>query len=153
MYIPRSAVHPSLRIRRQGDAHEITKKRPVHGNDASHQREITIPISAEEFADFTKLKGRRVEKRRYYYKEKGVEYEIDVFRGDLKGLVLVDVEFKSRKEQKAFTAPGWLLADVTHEGFLAGGMVCGKKYKDLAKRLGALGYIPMNSGLRNSLGI
>ena len=139
IYIPTTLEHPTLRIRRSGNTHEITKKAPI-ADDSSHQLETTIPLSADEFADLEMLPGKRISKTRYYYEEKDVEYQVDVFREGLEGLVLVDIEFKSHAEKSAFRPPTWLLVEVTQEKFIAGGMLCGKKYGDIEKQLEAFGY-------------
>jgi CYTH domain-containing protein len=140
IYIPSSADHPSLRIRKSGNKLEITKKEPVHGTDSSHQLEQTIPLTPAEYADLATLPGKRAAKNRYLYKEGGFEYEVDVFQGDLLGLVVIDVEFKSNEEKARFAKPDWCLAEVTQEKFIAGGVVCGKKYADLEKDLARYGY-------------
>ena len=140
IYIPAAAEHPILRIRKSGSKHEMTKKQPVSEGDASHQIETTIPLTAEEFADLERLPGRRIYKARYAYTENGVEYEIDVFQQSLRGLVLVDVEFASAEEKAAFKAPDWILADITQEKFIAGGMLCGKSYADIEEKLKTFGY-------------
>lgn len=140
IYIPEKAEHPVLRIRKAGDKCEITKKEPIKDGDASHQLETTIPLTDNEFKDLNNLVGKRVEKTRYYYKEGNISYEIDVFGGDLTGLVLVDIEFSSIEEKAAFQKPSWCLVEVTQESFLAGGMICGKKYDDIVDRLDQFGY-------------
>jgi len=143
IYIPASAEHATLRIRKHGDTHEITKKEPASGTDSSHQIENTIPLTAEEFGDLETLSGKRVRKIRYYYNENGQDYEIDVFRDGLEGLVLVDVEFTSNEEKAKFTAPNWFGADVTQEKFVAGGMLCGKNYEDIQEHLDRFNYSPI----------
>lgn len=135
IYIPESAQHAVLRIRKNGDSFEITKKQPVSGTDSSHQTENTIPLSREEFNDLHSVPGKRLRKIRYCYTEDTVAYEIDVFQDDLRGLVLVDIEFDSNKSKAEFTAPSWLLIDVTQDAFTAGGVLCGKKYTDLEPEL------------------
>lgn len=140
IYVPQSSAHPSLRIRQRGGAYEITKKQPVVEGDASRQLETTIALTLEEFADLSKVEGKRVEKTRYYYIEEGFEYEIDVFEGALEGLVLVDIEFTSIESKDAFTMPPWCLAEVTQEHFIAGGMLCGKSYTDIEESLSAFSY-------------
>lgn len=140
IYVPGSDAHPGLRIRRSGEKHEITKKRPIKEGDSSHMLETTIPLTQEEFADLALVPGKRVEKDRYIYKEGGHAYEIDVFRGALSGLVLVDIEFETLGEKSKFTKPLWCLADVTQEKFVAGGMICGKKYADIEGDLARFGY-------------
>lgn len=140
IYIPASAEHPDLRIRKVGEKCEMTKKRPIKDGDASHQMENTIPLTKEEHEELSQIKGKRTRKTRYYYEEDGVRYEIDVFRDDLAGLVLVDIEFESLEKKAAFRPPAWCLAEVTQEKFLAGGMVCGKQYADLESQLNRFNY-------------
>lgn len=117
----------------------MTKKEPT-GPDHSVQLEQTIPLTAEEFAELEQIPGKRVEKTRFVLDEGGVQYEIDVFRGDLRGLVLVDVEFPSTEARDAFQPPDWVLAEVTQEDFIAGGMLCGKAYTDIAQKLSQFQY-------------
>ena len=140
IYIPAASEHPTLRIRRSGTKHEMTKKEPVSAGDSSHQRETTVPLTVEEFSDLTVVPGKRVSKIRYFYLENGVDYEVDVFQGELEGLVLIDVEFKSTGDKAKFKAPEWILIEVTQEKFIAGGMLCGKKYSDIEDRLKLFGY-------------
>lgn len=140
MYIPVSAVHPTLRIRRAGERCEMTKKQPLRAGDASHQLETTVPLTAEEYAAFEYLNAKRVAKTRYYYLYGGVTYEFDVFCDALAGLVLIDVEFDTLEEKKNFVAPDFCLAEVTQEGFTAGGMLAGKSYEDITSDLARFGY-------------
>ncbi len=140
IYIPKTSHHPTLRIRRAGNKCEITKKQPIVKSDASHQLETTIPLTREEFADLAKIPGKRIVKVRFFLKEKGIYYQIDVFQEKLKGLVLVDIEFNSLIKKEKFIPPKWLLANVTQEEFIAGGMLCGKSYGDIEEKLKALGY-------------
>ncbi len=141
IYLPAASQHAQLRVRMRGDKYEITKKQPAHGSDASHQIENTIPLTAEEFAELTILPGKRVRKIRYYYTEESVDYEIDVFQDDLAGLILVDVEFSSAEEKAKFIPPTWVLADVTQEKFIAGGMLCGKTYEAIKNNLDKYAYV------------
>jgi CYTH domain-containing protein len=143
IYLPALVDHPTLRIRKLGDRYEMTKKQPVSETDSSHQTENTIPLTREEFADLTVVAGKRLRKIRYYHEEGGVMYEIDVFQDSLKGLVLVDVEFTSNEEKSAFAPPAWVLAEVTQEKFLAGGMLCGKSYGNIEHDLARYGYVPV----------
>lgn len=140
IYLPASSTHATLRVRRRGDVYEITKKDLVSGTDSSHQIENTIPLTKDEFDELATLKGKRVRKIRYYHEEAGMQYEIDVFQDDLRGLVLVDVEFDSNEEKAKFIPPTWVLADVTQEKFVAGGVLCGKSYADLESDLNHYKY-------------
>lgn len=140
IYLPSSAAHPTLRVRKIGDKIEITKKEPVAVDDRTILEENTIPLREDEYEELSQLPGKRVQKTRYYYTENGRVYEIGVFEGDLKGLVLVDVEFKSVEEMRNFTPPAWILVEIQETNFLAGGVLCGKKYSDIGSKLAEYGY-------------
>jgi CYTH domain-containing protein len=144
VYIPASAEHAILRIRKRGEKYEITKKVPAHGTDSSHQIETTIPLTKAEFDELATLNGKRVRKIRHYYQKNEIMYEIDVFQDVLAGLVLVDVEFKSNAEKNAFIVPDWFGVDVTQEKFVAGGVLCGKSYEDISDELSKYGYQKIN---------
>ena len=144
IYVPASAEHPILRIRKNGEAYEITKKTPVSGTDSSEQIEQTIPLSAQEFASLSTTSGKRVQKQRYYYEYKGRTAEIDVFDGELKGLIIVDVEFENSEDKNNFTIPDFCLADVTQEKAFAGGVLCGKRYADIEQYLKQYHYVPLS---------
>jgi len=144
VYYPAEEPHPRLRIRQRGDAYEITKKVMAQGNDSSHQVEHTIELDEHEFQALTKAPGKRVAKRRYLYEYQGHTAEVDIFEGELAGLVEVDFEFDDRDEQLAFQMPDFCLAEVTQEAFAAGGKLAGKRYADIQADLDRYGYQPLH---------
>ncbi|MFP4424430.1 MAG: CYTH domain-containing protein [Candidatus Woesearchaeota archaeon] len=133
--------HPVLRLRKS-DKYQLTKKTSIDG-DASIQEEQTINLSPEEYLALSDIKGKKLRKIRYRYHYKGHVAEIDVFKDALEGLALVDFEFATEEEKSAFEIPDFCLADVTHEDFIAGGMLCGKTYADIEKELSCFGYRPL----------
>ncbi len=143
VYYPADRDHASLRIRQRGDHYEITKKVMAHGTDSSHMLEHTIELDEEEYKGLTQNPGKHVAKRRYLYQFEGHTAEVDVFEGDLAGLVEVDFEFTDRDEQLAFQMPDFCLADVTQEAFAAGGKLAGKRYADIQSDLEKYGYKPL----------
>ena len=140
IYIPKSSEHPKLRIRKNGNKFEATKKKPVSDGDASRLEEQTIILTEDEFDAFKKLDGKRVCKLRYYYDYNGRTAEIGIFQDSLKGLVVIDFEFANIEEKDNFKMPDFCLADVTQEVFLAGGMICGKKYENIENDLKRFNY-------------
>jgi len=139
IYIPQSAEHPVLRVRKNGGKFEMTKKEPIDG-DTSRQEEQTIILTEAEFIALTQVAGKKVRKIRYQYGYNGRVAEIDVFQDDLAGLILVDVEFPTVEEKDSFAMPDFCLADVTSSKFLAGGTLCGKRYEEIEERLRGFGY-------------
>ena len=72
-----------------------------------------------EIANFDALwpltEGRRVLKTRYFIPLDGETVELDVYEGDLDGLVTAEVEFPDEASARAFVAPEWLGRDVTDD--------------------------------------
>ena len=93
IYIPDTPGHAHLRLRRQDDHCEITKKTPIKDGDASAQVEQTIGLSEDEFEALAIASQKRVAKDRYKMQIDGSKAELDVFTGKLAGLVLIDFEF------------------------------------------------------------
>lgn len=144
IYIPATAEHPVTRIRKNGDHYEMTKKQPTHGDDASRQKEQTIILLEEEYRELCQIDGKRIRKIRYNYALKDHTAEFDVFQDALAGLVLVDIEFRTRDAQQQFTVPDFCLAEVTHATFLAGGMLCGKSFSDIESELKQFNYTKLS---------
>ncbi len=141
VYIPDTdGVHPQLRLRQKGDKYEITKKVPLKEGDASAHTELTIPLKEDEFLALEKSSSKIVEKDRYVIDIDGHPAEIDVFVGDLDGLVLIDFEFNDEAAKNNFTPPSVCLVDVTQEKFIAGGLLAGKSYSDIQADLDEYNY-------------
>ncbi|OGZ74761.1 MAG: hypothetical protein A2998_01685 [Candidatus Staskawiczbacteria bacterium RIFCSPLOWO2_01_FULL_37_25b] len=140
VYFPHSAEHPILRLRKRGDAFEITKKSPIKGNDSSEQSEYTIILSEEEFKEFSKLEGKKLRKIRHYYPFGGRIAEIDIYLDKLQGFCAADFEFETKEEKDAFLMPEFCLCDVTQEKTFAAGLLAGKDYKDIELFLEKLNY-------------
>lgn len=132
--------HAHLRLRQKGENLEITKKVLVNANDTSTQIEATIQLDSDEFEALSIVSQKRVVKDRYFVTIGGFPAEVDVFREKLEGLVLIDFEFSSEDERAEFVKPDVCLADVTQEEFLAGGLISGKSYGDIADKLDSFGY-------------
>jgi CYTH domain-containing protein len=140
IYFPKEEAHPHLRLRQKEGRFEITKKNRINPNDASSLVEETISLTQSEFDAISMAEGKRVRKIRHYLEHNGKLLEVDIFQDDLAGLVLIDVEFDTEEEKNCFQMPDFCLMEVTQEDFLAGGMLCGKRYQDIEDNLIKLGY-------------
>ncbi len=139
VYIPALLENPTIRLRKKDDAFELTKKVQLNSNDASTHQEYSVPITKEEF-EALRVGAKFVEKTRYYFKYGGFDCELDLFEGNLIGLVLVDFEFKDQFEYNSFEMPEFCLADVTQEDFISGKSLAGKNYSEIEKDLEKFGY-------------
>lgn len=146
VYIPDTPEQSHLRLRQKGEKYEITKKTPLSEGDASKQIEQTIPLTKEEFTTLVGCSKKRVAKDRYDININGKPGEVDVFVEDLAGLVLIDFEFDTVEEKANFRMPDIALADVTQEDFIAGDLLAGKKYDEIASKLNNFNYKRINPG-------
>jgi adenylate cyclase len=99
-----------VRVRRKGDALVLTAKQ---GSGLSRQ-EAEVELDQGSFDELWPLtEGRRLKKRRHIVPHGDLEIEVDVYAGDLEGLVVAEVEFPSEEDADGFDPPGWLGEDVT----------------------------------------
>ncbi len=101
-----------LRVRDRDGKRLVTIK---HGSGLV-RGEVETEISPALFDALWELTaGRRVEKTRHLVPLGALVAELDVFAGDLAGLVMVEVEFASADDALAFAPPAWFGPDVTDD--------------------------------------
>jgi adenylate cyclase len=102
-----------VRIRQIGEDTVLTVKRG--GGRTRVEEEVAISPGA--FARLWPLtEGRRVEKVRHLLPAgDALVLELDVYEGDLAGLVVAEVEFATEAAADAWVAPPWLGAEVTDD--------------------------------------
>jgi adenylate cyclase len=112
-YLAVEADGTEVRLRRREGSAWLT----VKSAGGRVRVEEEIEIDAERFERLWPLtEGRRIEKRRYEIPAgEGLVIELDVYAGDLDGLVTAEVEFASEEAAEAFAAPAWLGSDVTDD--------------------------------------
>jgi hypothetical protein len=91
----------------------------------------TLYLSEGEYAAFAGLPGARLAKRRY-----GLGgFSIDVFEGELAGLVLAEIEADDAAALAAIRPPAWAVDEVTEDPFFTGGSLCRISARELQARL------------------
>ena len=110
------AIEPGgveVRVRRRAGKAVLTAKAGTGRTRAEEE----VAIDAGAFERLWPLtEGRRVEKVRHLIPaENGLTIELDVYGGDLAGLVVAEVEFPDEAAADAFVAPAWMGADVTDD--------------------------------------
>jgi adenylate cyclase len=76
-----------------------------------YEYEIPLEDGIEILNEFTK---HGTEKTRYRIPFEGRTWEVDVFAGDNKGLIVAELELKSENEE--FGKPDWVTTEVTNDG-------------------------------------
>ena len=117
-YVAICADGSETRVRSFDDERfELTIKSP--GTIA--RGEQTMKISQDMFEGlWEQTAGQRVEKRRYYIPHGDVTIELDIYEGDLDGLMTAEVEFAGREtegmvRQATFTPPEWFGDDISED--------------------------------------
>jgi adenylate cyclase len=101
-----------VRVRDASGRHTLT----VKSQGSLVRREHEISLVRKQFDRlWPATEGRRIEKWRYAVPLGAVEASVDVYAGDLDGLVTVEVEFPSEQDAREFQAPGWFAAEVTED--------------------------------------
>ena len=93
----------------------ITVKIPQVSSNGLIRQELEKEISKEDYELFLhQQKGTQIKKRRYKVPvENGLTYELDIYDGELKGLMVVEVEFPTEEMADSFVAPDWFGEEVT----------------------------------------
>ena len=108
----RDNVKSSVRVRIEGDKANINIK-SMTLSISRQEYEYSIPLDdATKMLDELCLKP-LIEKNRHLVYRDGNKWEIDVFEGDNKGLVIAEIELDY--EQAEFVKPDWLGAEVSEQ--------------------------------------
>jgi adenylate cyclase len=99
-----------IRVRRKGEKYYETVKSGM----GLKRGEVEIVLGEEGFEALWPLtEEMRIEKTRYEIPYGGHVIELDVYSGALGGLVVAEIEFKSKEESRQFTPPEWLGREIT----------------------------------------
>lgn len=98
------------RIRQKGNKYFQT----IKIGSGKIRTESETEITKEQFDSLWKLtKGKRIEKTRYNIPYKNTIIELDIYHGDLNGLLTAEIEFSNEDNSNNFTPPEWLSEEIT----------------------------------------
>ncbi|HEY8227690.1 MAG TPA: hypothetical protein VIG25_20635 [Pyrinomonadaceae bacterium] len=116
-----------LRIRKVRDPRtnkwtvKFTQKFAPNPNDLSRTVITNTYLNALEAETLSVFDANEIRKNRYPFEFEGKQFGIDMFLGDLLGLVLAEVGFDSDEELRSYPQPPFALADVTNNIVFTGG--------------------------------
>lgn len=104
---------PTIRIRQSDEAYILT----VKGKGHLAREEFELPLTKDDYDRLSlKTEGTPVIKKRYLVPiDGGLTAEVDIYEGELTGLMTTEVEFPSLEEAERFVAPDWFGKDVSEE--------------------------------------
>jgi CYTH domain-containing protein len=89
----------------------------------------------------TVFNSNEIRKNRYPFEFEGRKFSVDMFLGDLFGLVLAEVSFETDEELDHFPKPPFALADVTNEELFTGGRLCEMTFSEIRSEIANRGLL------------
>lgn len=111
-YLPKSSGELSSRVRIAGEHAWLTMKTP-RTSFGREEYEFPIPLDDARLLIDRHCGGRTLSKLRFVLPCEDVVFEIDVFSGALRGLVIAEVELQSADQ--VIPMPHWLGREITRE--------------------------------------
>jgi CYTH domain-containing protein len=98
-----------------------------------------ILLSPSEYQLLDGLEGDCIKKTRHYQTYRGRVFSIDVFEGQLDGLVLCETEAQGLEDLMSCEPPSYASHEVTDDPFFEGGNLCRTTRADLMRKLSTWG--------------
>ncbi len=126
-----------LRIRKVRDPEtnkwvvKFTQKFAPDPRDLSRTIITSTYLNATEAEVLSVFAANEIRKNRYYFEYEDRKFSIDMFIGDLFGLVLAETSFETDEDLEAFSVPPFALADVTQNELFTGGKLSEMRFEDV----------------------
>jgi CYTH domain-containing protein len=120
---------------------KFTQKFAPDPNDLSRTIITNTYLNALEAEVLSVFDTNEIRKNRYPFEFDGRKFSVDMFLGDLFGLVLAETSFETDEELDTFAQPPFVLVDVTNEPLLTGGRLCELTFSDVRAAIAELGLL------------
>jgi len=114
---------------------KFTQKFAPNPEDFSRTIITNTYLNALEAEIMSVFNSNEIRKNRYRYEFEDRRFAIDMFLGDLFGLVLAEVSFETDEELDNFPKPPFALADVTNEHLFTGGSLCELTFSEVRRQI------------------
>jgi CYTH domain-containing protein len=136
-----------LRIRKVRDPKtnkwtvKFTQKFAPDTKDFSRTIITNTYLNALEAETLSVFAANEIRKNRYKYEFQGRVFSIDMFLGDLFGLVLAETEFETEDELNRFTPPPFAVADVTNIEIFTGAKLSQLTFEGIRQEIASGGVL------------
>lgn len=120
---------------------KFTQKFAPDPEDLSRTVITNTYLNALEAETLSVFNSNEIRKNRYRFEFAGREFGIDMFLGDLFGLVLAEVSFETDEELAGFPKPPFAIAEITNDPVFAGGSLCELTFADLRQHIADRGLL------------
>jgi len=123
---------------------KFTQKFAPNPKDLSRTTITNTYLNALEAETLSVFNSNEIRKNRYRFEFAGRTFAVDMFLGDLFGLVLAEVSFETDRELESFPQPLFALADVTNDPIFAGGNLCELTFSEVRQYILERGLAKQN---------
>ena len=120
---------------------KFTQKFAPDPADLSRTIITNIYLNAIEAETLSVFEANEIRKNRYRFPFAGREFSIDMFLGDLFGLVMAEVSFETDEELESFHKPPFAIADVTNNEIFSGGKLSELTFENIRNEIEQSGLV------------
>jgi CYTH domain-containing protein len=122
---------------------KFTQKFAPNSQDLSRTMITNVYLNAHEYNMLSVFEANEIRKNRYRFEHHGRHYGIDVFLGDLMGLILAEISFETDDELKKFQPPPFAVAEVTNAELFTGAKLAELTFEDIRNEIarGAVSFL------------
>jgi len=141
-----------LRIRKVRDPKtnkwivKFTQKFAPNPEDLSRTIITNTYLNAIEAEMLAVFEANEIRKNRYTFEFEDRRFSIDMFLGDLFGLILAEVSFETDEDLDSFAKPPFALAEVTNNEIFSGGRLSELTFEDIRNEVARVGLTKERSG-------
>jgi CYTH domain-containing protein len=114
---------------------KFTQKLAPNPDDLSRTIITNTYLNALEAETMSVFNSNEIRKNRYYFEFEGRKFHVDMFLGDLFGLVLAEAGFETDEELEQFAKPAFALAEVTNDPVFSGGRLCELTFAEVRQHI------------------
>ena len=114
---------------------KFTQKFAPNPEDLSRTIITNTYLNALEADTLAVFNANEIRKNRYYFEFEGRKFAVDMFLGDLFGLVLAEVGFARDEDLDSFGKPPFALAEVTDDPLFTGGSLCELTFSEVRQHI------------------
>jgi len=130
---------------------KLTQKFPIADGDLARTIITNTYLNAVEAETLSTIfNSNEIRKNRYYFMYEGRKFSVDMFLGDLFGLVLAEVGFDTDDELERYAKPTFALADVTNNELFTGGRLSQLTFAEVRQEIDNQGLLSFSTSVQTN---
>jgi len=106
-----------------------------YGPSGNSEPIVNIYLTQEEYLALSKIPANEITKKRFRVLENGSYFNVDVFEGNLEGLIICEIEAEDIIKLNFILEPSFVKAEVTTNPFFTGGALSKISFEKLKEQL------------------